>query len=63
MTPHAVRHKPATLARTHCAQGHALTPENLYQRKNHAPHCRLCDLAASKASRLRNQAAHAALYS
>ena len=43
---HEARHGRGT-ARTHCANGHELTPENVYQRPQGWRECKICRAAPS----------------
>ena len=38
-------------AQTHCKNGHELTPDNIYRRKNGGRNCRACSIARSAARR------------
>lgn len=57
-----VKHKPSTLARTHCPKGHEWTLENLRTLTNGVLRCRVCQAEQNKARSARVQAEHAALY-
>lgn len=57
-----VKHKPSTLARTHCKNGHQWIPENLTVRANGGKECKVCHSIYAKKRAKRVQAEHAALY-
>lgn len=55
-------HKPATLARTHCVNGHPWTPGNLTTDTRGLLCCMPCRKQNARAAYLRIKAANAALY-